>query len=567
MALPIIAALAAPIIGGAMSLVGGGLSVTGGVINAGATVAGIAARAASGVIGAVGGLMGGGQSGMVKSKAGKEYDVNSPQGKTIVTANKARKARESKSKSSKGGMSLAKVKPVMKPMSSKLGSVKSGSMPEVATGHESESTILSQILTQMGTNTGILTAMLNVLSTPSPEPVSAAPVIISPPEDLIGDSKKVKGDNDDGSTAGSKVKRVFGAVGEKLKSLSSSLGGTAKFLMKGLLGGAALIGFIKYRDNITSFIARTFEMLEGFGSKFADDEDPLGKFFDALTGTGEGSIISSLKKGLAFVIEELVYAMKMLVNEFRPGTFIIGKQGYNTSADTNLTNQAEAVGGAENLGTVSQGINPFTDKLVFKGMGGDANQQLETEEMVRAQLEMMYQNVVASGGRVQWTNIGDGFSIDGGVESLIGSTSIADIMSSQPIIDGKVGTKEDLNKALIQPADLGITSPALKEKYLGIMTSMTQNQQMFTANSKLQANNPGMLERTTRLHNEKMQQLEIQKKALIVPQSASLGNNGNINLVESGAKIGTVNTGDNVAMASRVDHTDPTQQALQQLIA
>jgi len=67
MALPIIAALAAPIIGGAMTLAGGAMSLTGGVLTAGSTVAGIAADAAGGVIGAVGGLLGGGKSGNVES--------------------------------------------------------------------------------------------------------------------------------------------------------------------------------------------------------------------------------------------------------------------------------------------------------------------------------------------------------------------------------------------------------------------------------------------------------------------------------------------------------------------
>ena len=66
MALPIIAALAAPIIGGAMTLAGGAMSLTGGVLTAGSTVAGIAADAAGSVIGAVAGLLGGGKSGNVE---------------------------------------------------------------------------------------------------------------------------------------------------------------------------------------------------------------------------------------------------------------------------------------------------------------------------------------------------------------------------------------------------------------------------------------------------------------------------------------------------------------------
>jgi len=295
MAIPIIAALAAPLIGGAMSLVGGGLSITGGVINAGATVAGIASRAAGGIMGAVGGLAGGGQSGLVKSKTSPTgYRNEKGQfAKAPAKKEKSPKGKQGKQSStfSTGGMGLAKVKSSITP--GLTGGA--GRFSDLPTGHESETTLLSQILTQIRTNTGILSAMLGVLSQPPPPPPT-------PPQDLIDAPKSVR---DDGEGPG-RVKRIFSSLSTGLKSLSSSLGSTGKFLLKGLLGGAALLGFIKYRDNITGFIARTFEMLEGFGSKFADDEDPLGKFFDALTGTGEGSIISSLKNGLAFVIEELV---------------------------------------------------------------------------------------------------------------------------------------------------------------------------------------------------------------------------------------------------------------------
>jgi len=540
-----------------MSLVGGALSVTGGVLNAGATVAGIAARAAGGVIGAAGGLMGGGQSGMVKSKSGKEYDVNSPQGKTIVTANKARKARESKSKSSKGGMSLAKVKPVMKPMSSKLGSVKSGSMPEVATGHESESTILSQILTQMGTNTGILTAMLNVLATPPPEPVQPAPVIISPPEDLIDNSKKVKGDND--GEGGGRVKRVFGAVSEKLKSLSSSLGGTAKFLMKGLLGGAALIGFIKYKDNIRDFIARAFEGLESFSSKFFDSDDPFSTFFDSLTSTGEGSILDSLKKGLAFVIEELVYALKVLLNQI---------PGINIPLTDKEQSRALGKLSEEDMSSVNDSTVMVAGTGTFVDTPDNINEGAKegAGKAVGQRVQKMFDAFQMSGGRVQWTNVGSGFTMEGpwSLTNMNPGITVSDIMSSEPIFDGNLITMETLNSGLDYESGLEGLSKGVREDVISALSQKSNYEQM-TQRGITQVGGFFGLNRTN--VSEKVQALDLKiKKLRGSDDSASLGNNGNINLVESGAKIGTVNTGDNVAMPSRVDDTDRTQRALQEIV-
>ena len=45
--------------------------------------------------------------------------------------------------------------------------------------------------------------------------------------------------------------------------------------------------------------------------------------------------------------------------------------------------------------------------------------------------------------------------------------------------------------------------------------------------------------------------------------SASLNNTTPIILADSGSKVGTVNTGDQIAMSTRTDHSDKTQQAIQ----
>ena len=75
MAFPaLIAALAAPIIGGAMSLAGGALSMTGGLVHAASTATGMAWDMGKGVASAAGGMLGGGKSGNVEEEETKAPD-------------------------------------------------------------------------------------------------------------------------------------------------------------------------------------------------------------------------------------------------------------------------------------------------------------------------------------------------------------------------------------------------------------------------------------------------------------------------------------------------------------
>ena len=534
----------APIIGGAMSLAGGALSVTGGVINAGATAAGIAADMAGGVIGAVGGLMGGGQSGNVQSKAGDSYAANSSQGRVIV---QARKDREAKAKASKGGMGLAK----MKSSISGLGGGSSGAMSMLPTGEESQKTLLGQILGQIRTNTTLLSSMLQVLSAG----VSSGPE----PTDLINQAKAPKGEGN--SKESGKVKKVFSALGSKMKGIASSLGGTAKFLMKGLLGVGALIAFTKYRDNITGFIARTFEMLEGFGSRFGDASDPLGKFIDMITKTGEGSLIASLKTGLAFVIKELVNALKLMINAFLPDWLKLDMtEVKSTNANDSAITSAIAVSqstGASSVGTVSGGSilgdrEPL--RINTKNSGLSEIQQTETQDAVREKLSMMYDNVNKSNGRIQWTKIGDGFTAGFSMNTLLGKHSIEDIMASQPIVDGVVRNESVLSQPLAELLPVpDIASPTNLKNFMSNLT----NESTFRQRQLLYPDNENYYEK-------KILDSVQERKMLMAPITASNGSSSTpIIISDTGAKIGAVSTGDQVAMTTGIDHTDRTQSAIQ----
>ena len=564
MAIPIIAALAAPLIGGAMSLVGGGLSITGGVINAGATVAGIASRAAGGIMGAVGGLAGGGQSGLVKSKTSPTgYRNEKGQfAKAPAKKEKSPKGKQGKQSStfSTGGMGLAKVKSSITP--GLTGGA--GRFSDLPTGHESETTLLSQILTQIRTNTGILSAMLGVLSQPPPPPPT-------PPQDLIDAPKSVR---DDGEGPG-RVKRIFSSLSTGLKDLSGSLGSTGKFLLKGLLGGAALLGFIKYRDNITGFIARTFEMLEGFGSKFADDEDPLGKFFDALTGTGEGSIISSLKNGLAFVIEELVYALKLMINELGiPGFSFknLAKPGINT---TSAPADVSAIAATSGQDMSALSVSSAMADSKYSDFKGTEESQADLQKIVTGRINQMYNLFEKSGGRVQWTNIGRvGFKL--GVDpssSLIGSgATVAGIMSTVPIIDGKESTMAKLKELNIQDSSFGLDRGNTKQSELNMNAVIKNLRQNSDYMQNIMAGNPifdpgGFLTKDIP-YADKIKANELKNKNLMSPLGASLNDGSKPIVVATGnADQYMIDNGDKIAMATSVDSRERTFLAVQEMMA
>ena len=515
------------------------------VATLGVKTAGAAIDVAGGVAKAAGGLLGGGKSGNVMSKAGQSYAPNSPQGRMIVQAQQRQKRKES---SKKGGMSLAKMKPSISGFSgSSSGAM---SLPSMGDGEATPTTLLSQILGQITTNTGLLSSMLQVLAT------SVAPPPPSP-VDTISNAQIEKGSDNEGS---GKVKEVFSALGSKVKSITSSLGGVGKFLLKGILGVGALVAFTKYRDNITGFIARTFEMLEGFGSRFANSDDPLGGFLDSLMSTGEGSILDSLKKGLAFIIEELVFALKLMLNDFLPSfaKLDLTQKQYEGQV-SNIDSEKQEIAYAQTVSQPSAGM----DAIVGGGADLDDTESIALSKVVTAKISRMYEAYTASGGRVQWTNVGTGFG-DTGITSLTQynpGISVQDIMSSTPLFDGKDITQSSLDAGL----DYGKGMEGLDKRTLSKVTELLKGK------SDLEQQNRMGITKVDKIFgfggktiDEKLQSIEKKILDLKTPSgdTASLTTTPII-LQDSGSKVGTVMTGDQIAMATGLDHTDRTQQAIQ----
>jgi len=135
--------------------------------------------------------------------------------------------------------------------------------------------------------------------------------------------------------------------------------------------------------------------------------------------------------------------------------------------------QAEA--GDKSLGRVKNTLNPFDgDAIKFTGSAKD-NPAIQT--MVTSRLQEMYRWFNSTNGRVQWTNLGEGFVLGGGIDSFENAT-IEDIMSSTPIVDGYDRTIDDLSNPnlLATPFDNAPDSPFKTDFFKNLTTSSDARQ-------------------------------------------------------------------------------------------
>jgi len=536
MAWPLLAALGVPIVGGAMSMIGGAMSLTGGVVHAGSTIAGIAADAAGGVMGAAGGLTGGGQSGQVKAKSGKMYDRDSPQGKMIATAAKARKAKEGTSK----GTGLANVKSTIDP--DMMDESPTSLLP---TGDESPTTLLGQILASIRGLYAPIESIASAVVSPPPLP--------TPPEDLIDTAKEKKGGHKEPGI----VKRTFSALGTKLKDLSSSLGNSAKFIGKGLLLGGLFFLFKKYEKQITTMLAKVFETLEGWYTGMKDPDSIWNNM---------GSIV---KDSILPFIENIVHkVMEMFVsmwNTMAEGNWWMPKMNWDTdysppdaaataTSSSALTTHASEVG--ENLGTVRGTASILHSELGFKNMSGDADQQAKTQQLVLDRLSNMYDWVVQSKGRVQWTNIGDGFTIGKGIHSLLNSNiPIEDIMLSQPIINGKLSTESDLASYNPKTIPAGLSGD-IADQFRANQEMMTTSQQRLLSNIKVDG-----LEKNRKFWTDKFDAAKRANELLLPAQTSDSGTGQSVVVASNDNRNVNTHHGDFVFPKLDVNHSDSTARA------
>ena len=444
------AGLALPVIGGAMGLIGGAMGLAGGVLNAGSTLTGIAADAAGGVLGAVGGLAGGGQSGNVSKDS--QIALYKP---------------TSKKSSNSKGLSLANIKSPL--------STSTGAMSMLSQGDESPMSMLSGMLNVIAVNTSYLgsidakmDALISVMSRP-----------------LIDRAKDTKGD-DENDPKQSAVKKTFSALGDKLKSLSGGLASGAKSILKGVALAGLFILFQKYREQIVGMVSSLFETLEGWYTALTSGGNPITDMFENVKTYFDTTVLPMLKEMTISFLKMLFNTIRTVANSILPEKYQIPDifvesdsgsipQKYDSVADTRLSSFASKYAGSENLGRLNAGGGQY-----IMGTGMNVEDSPGIQMAIKDRLKQMYAYFEASGGRIQWSNIGKGFELGGGIESIdtTGGITIAKIMSSLPIVDGYDRTIADLENPNLLATPFGDVESTFRTEFLKNLVQMSDAKQM-----------------------------------------------------------------------------------------
>ena len=463
-----------PLVGAVGSLMGGAMSLAGGVLTAGSTIAGIAGNAAGGVLGAVGGLAGGGQSGAVDKSA------------TEIVPFGAQKTPTSP------GSGLMNIKSALPAITGDVD----GEMSMLPTGEESETTLLGQILIQTRANTMLLGSILGALTT-------------NLVQTRIDKEKDPKGEGN-GKEPGI-VKRTFSALGNKLKDLSSGLSSNAMSMLKGIGLVGLLVLFKKYRTQISSVVANIFETLEGWYQAFQDGGNPITDMFERVRVYFDTEVLPVIKSVIISMMEMVYTAVATIINAILPdflpqlptqidfsGTFgdPEGPTGmtnansntisYDSSVDTSLQSQSPTGTIGRSLEFLKSGqLNSFglTD-INQIDYNIDGENSAAVQELIKQRLNMMYNNFNNSRGRIQWTEVGKGFELDQGVNSLFDnntSLDISRILNSKPLVDGYEREMNDLNNPNLLLLPFDKNSPFRDEFVNSLIASSTRKQAILAS--------------------------------------------------------------------------------------
>ena len=464
-AIPVLSVLG--IAGGAMGLASAG-------INTANTVARAGLLATSGVMRATGGLTGGGKSGNVK----KERQVQ------MIKSTLNKKDATGRDRSSTG---LADVQSTLADFD-----IPEGSMSMLPTGDESGMGMLSGMLHQIAVNTSYLGGIDSKID--ALVGLSSISVIDQAQED--------RGDDPPGEKQDGFIKRSFNSLRDNFSSMSSSLGGAAKNLLKGLgiIGG--FIAFKKFEPQITSGLASLFENVSGFFESMSSGSDPSDGIVDYFDNMMENSVLPALTSMATTALEALFRALKIAINSILPDYLPKLDTEKVISTDNPITeemienNQSSTtmsafekvkteMGGLENMGSM-RSVGGFR---FFGGLEGTDEQQKVIQAALIERLEYMYSVYDKTGGRVQWTNIGSGFDKImgmGDAKTLLGKHSVRSIMTSQPIVDGVVRLESVLKDPNLL-ATPNLTGESLEMYLDNLIENTTLEQDMLDL-----GNYPGM---------------------------------------------------------------------------
>ena len=408
-----------------------GLMVAGGALNIAGSALASANLVATAALMASGGLHGRRSGNAKKDEAKQRQMVESSVNKKGPTGRGE----------SRGGASnsLANVK-------STLADYKEpeGSMSMLPTGDEDGMGMLSGMLRQIAVNTSYLGGI--------DSKINALVGLSSMP--LIDQAQETKGgEGSEGAGRDGIIRRSFNSLSNGIGRITGSLGGAIKNVVKGLALFAAFITFKKFEPEITSGLASLFKNISGFFDTMSAGADPSEGILGYFDNMMETSILPTLTIMAEKALDVIFKGITIALNRFLPGFLKIdeglenassgasGEQTQSQVATQKIVDAGGDLGKVTGYGDVA-GKNIGLGNQFGLGGDGDVKPGLEAENVkqaVRDRLQFMYNVFMKSGGRVRWTEIGKGFSYNGGIDSLNGTFEVSDILfESKPIIDGFV---------------------------------------------------------------------------------------------------------------------------------
>jgi hypothetical protein len=537
-------------LGGALAVAGGALQLAAAGLGTANLVGKTALLATSGVMGATGGLGGGGKSGNVKKQQKQMQMVQSALNKKGPTG-----------KGSKGGTALANVQSTLTDYDAP-----EGAMSMLPTGDENGMGMLSGMLQQIAVNTSYLGGIDSKID---------ALVGLSSIS-VIDQAQETKGgEGNGGGGQDGVIKRSFNSLKDGFSSMSSGLGSAGKSLIKGLglIGG--LIAFKKFEPQITSGLASLFENVSGFFDSMGAGADPSEGIVGYFDNIMENSILPSLVTMAEKAIEVIFRGIKIALNQVLPGFLQLDTQQNSSGKGNNITESQAQTNQFFDAGRDLGNITGFNNALgldlrlgnrTFGGHGDVGDDEKEfVMQAVRDRLQYMYDVFEATDGRVRWTEIGPGFTKDGGIDSLNGNFSVADILyKSQPIVDGFKRPESILDMPLSVP---DLTGDALADFMVRSKQQTRIKQKLLMPRGIGELQNilmeTGIFSSTFEELEEIFKFNEIRLKQLKKDDGASLGNgnNGDTAMLDMSSNSQHMHE-TTIAMSTSPFHTDPTQQAI-----
>ena len=266
------------------------------------------------------------------------------------------------------------------------------------------------------------------------------------------------------------IGKMFGGLGKAMKAVGSSLGRTAKFLIKGAAIGGLLYLFINKQEEIKDAIAGVFEYFHNFAKEVKNSDDPMQTIFDKLTSVMkrlgnklmtmfenfyknqiEPLLEKALNKIESFMFE-LLDAIAQYINDTTGYEFfsVAGDSAIrsNTRKTTQPKTQLKALENKYSAEMIAASESDFMFEAQAKkeGITLDATSTPDRRDAyqgVQEILKAMINISRKSGGRVQWTGITRDLSKEKNQTSkttplfdLGLSGSIQAIRDSTPVIDG-----------------------------------------------------------------------------------------------------------------------------------